>query len=361
MRMKGKFAVGKIRFAVAGAGWRAMFYVRAAKMLPELFELTGVLCRTREKAEAFAAAHGVPAFHELGDLLATSPMFVVSCVNKAGMAQMIMRLLEANMPALSETPLAIELDTLREIRAVQQRTGTLLQLAEQYFLFPMHQARRAVLDMGLLGDVHTCELSMMHDYHAISMLRFYLGEENGPVDVRARRIVTPIAVAGDRDGWCTGERTAQEWRVLAQLVYADGRNGVYDFSGPQYLNPLRSSHLRILGTRGEIFDDEVRFLREGDRPAIERFDVHRDLLTGTIRAIDFDGKRVYANPFRADAAMSEDEIAVAEVLVRMGKAVRTGERFYPDAWMVRDAYLACVMADAAARDARIMADAREYM
>ena len=38
----------RIRFAVAGSGWRALFYVRAAKRLPDWFELTGVLCHTRE-------------------------------------------------------------------------------------------------------------------------------------------------------------------------------------------------------------------------------------------------------------------------------------------------------------------------
>lgn len=45
--------MSKIRYAVAGNGWRAMFYVRAALNLPEYFELTGVLCRTQEKAQAF--------------------------------------------------------------------------------------------------------------------------------------------------------------------------------------------------------------------------------------------------------------------------------------------------------------------
>ena len=41
----------RIRFAVVGTGWRSLFYVRIAKWLPERFELTGVLCRTKERAE----------------------------------------------------------------------------------------------------------------------------------------------------------------------------------------------------------------------------------------------------------------------------------------------------------------------
>ena len=34
--------MSKIRYAVVGNGWRAMFFVRAAKNLPELFEVTGI-------------------------------------------------------------------------------------------------------------------------------------------------------------------------------------------------------------------------------------------------------------------------------------------------------------------------------
>ena len=65
--------MNRIRFAVAGNGWRAMFFVRAALNLPEIFELTGVLCRSLEKAQAFEAAHGVKAFWELDALLETRP------------------------------------------------------------------------------------------------------------------------------------------------------------------------------------------------------------------------------------------------------------------------------------------------
>ena len=344
----------KIRFAVAGTGWRAMFYVRAAKLLPEWFELTGVLCRTAQKAETFAAEHGVPAFDSLEALMETKPEFVVSCVNKAGMADMVMRLLEAGIPALSETPLGLDVITLDRLYQTQRRTGTLLQLAEQYFLWPTHQARKALISRGLLGQVHNCHLSMMHDYHAMSMMRFYLGEENGPVEIRARQIRTPIIVTGGRGGYVTSGEEGEETRVIAQLTYADGRLGMYDFAGTQYHSAIRSNHLRILGTKGEIFDDEVRFLDEENRPVVGRLEVRRDRISGTIRAVDFEGERLWENPFNPSAAMTEDEIAVCDVLRRMGAAVRTGELFYPHAHAYRDAYMARLLADAANADSLVV-------
>ena len=348
----------KIRYAVAGTGWRAMFYVRAAKKLPERFELTGVLCRTREKAEAFEKEHGVRAFWSLEALLETKPMFVVSCVSKPGMADMVMQLLEAGTPALSETPLAIELDKLKALRAMQEKTGTPLEMAEQYFLYPSHAARLAVVKSDLLGDVTSCALSAMHDYHGISMLRAYLGEEAGPVTMRARKVRSPIVVTGGRGGYVTDGKMGDEYRTFAQIDFGNGRLGLYDFSGTQYHSAIRSNHLRILCTRGEIFDDEVRFLREGNCPAAARFVTHRDEITGTIRAIDFDGKRVYENPFRSDVAMDEDEIAVCCVMQRYAVELDGGGKHYPFAF--RDSFMAMEMSRLAQEDGQTVLEVQSW-
>jgi len=337
----------KIRFAVAGTGWRSLFYVRAAKWFPERFELTGVLCRTKDRARKYAGEHGVKTFHTLDALLETQPEFVVSCVSKAGMAEMAASLMERGVPVLCETPYAVDVETLEGLRDLQERTGVLLDLAEQYFLYPSHQARQAVIAKGLLGEVVSCHLSMMHDYHGISMLRAYLGAENGPVTIRARKTRTPIVATGDRSGYLTDGETGEEIRTFAHFDYADGRLGLYDFAGTQYHSAIRSNHLRILCTRGEIFDDTVRYLTADNRPLLETFIYHRDLITGTIRSIDFAGECVFKNPFPTDVAMSEDEIAVSLVLCRMGDAVHGGARHYPIEYGMADGYLSILMHRAA--------------
>lgn len=347
--------MNKIRYAVAGNGWRAMFYVRAAKNLPERFDVTGVLCHSQEKAEAFERAQGVRAFASLDALLETKPDFVVICVSKRAIAGMTAECLRRGMPVLSETPLAVDMETLEALRETREKTGTPLEMAEQYFLYPAHQARRALVRAGLLGDVHSVYMSMMHDYHGISMLRAYLGEESGPVTIQARRLVTPIVHTGSRSGTVAGGGIEEENRVLAQIDFGGGRVGLYDFAGSQYHSAIRSSHLRILGTRGEIFDDEVRWVREDGRPARDRLAVHTDEITGTIRAIDFDGRRVYENPFRWDVAMTEDDIAVCTVLTRMDRALRGGEGHYPYAF--RDSYLAIRLAAMADGNGRETVDA----
>ena len=350
--------MNRIRFAVAGTGWRALFYVRAAKNLPEWFELTGVLCRTPERAESFEKEYGVKTFTDLDALLDTKPEFVVNCIYKAELADMSIRLMERGVPVLCETPFAVNLEKLEELREAQKRTGVRLEMAEQYFLYPGHAARRALIDKGLLGDVTYCYLSAMHDYHGISMLRAYLGEETGKVNIRAHKTKTPIIVTGGRGGYITSGETGDEYRTLAQFDYGDGRVGMYDFSGTQYHSAIRSNHLRILGTHGEIADDEVRWLDGDSRPHMDKLVCHTDEITGTVRAISFDGERVYTNPFRTDVVMTEDDIAVSTVLVRMGESVRGGSMHYPFA--MRDSYLSCVMTALANVNGQADADAAAW-
>ena len=337
----------KIRFAVVGTGWRALFYVRIAKWLPERFELTGVCCRTAERAQQFAGEHGVTTFSSLDELLATKPDFVVSCVKRAGMADMIVTLLERGVHVLAETPYGNTEEEIERVIAAQKKSGKVLDVAEQYFRYPSHAARHAVIARGLLGEVVSCRMNMVHEYHGISLLRRYLGEENGDVTITARRKKSPIVHTGDRSGYLTQGEVQEETRVYAYFDYADGRLGIYDFAGTQYHSAIRSSHVHILGVRGEISDNTVRWVTQENRPMQEDFVFHRDLVTGTIKSIDLAGERVYENPFRTDVPMNEDEIAIAHTLACMGDALRGGERHYPLAYGIADAWMTVKLKEAA--------------
>ena len=61
--------MGKIKYALIGSGWRAEFYIRIAKMVPEQFELTAVLVRDAAKGAAFAEEFLVKLLISVDDLL----------------------------------------------------------------------------------------------------------------------------------------------------------------------------------------------------------------------------------------------------------------------------------------------------
>ena len=133
----------------------------------------------------------------------------------------------------------------------------------------------------------------------------------------------------------------------------DELTGKNRFGKPDFV--LLKTMMMLAAMDGEIADDEVRCLTADNRPLLGRLTAQRDGITGTIRAIDFGGERVYVNPFRTDVEMTEDEIAVAAVLTRMRDHLAGGAPNTPFAF--RDSYLAIAMREAAQAGACVTADA----
>ena len=55
----------KAKFIVIGYGWRADFFYRIAKMLPERFEICAGVLRTKERAQQVAQEEGIFATNDL--------------------------------------------------------------------------------------------------------------------------------------------------------------------------------------------------------------------------------------------------------------------------------------------------------
>lgn len=111
--------------------------------------------------------------------------------------------------------------------------------------------------------------------------------------------------------------------------------GVLDFTGDQYFSWIREKRILVRGERGEIVNDEVSWLQSFDSPVydkLRRIDTgHSGNLEGFHhKGIMGCGEWLYVNP-HAPARLSDDEIAVAETLARMGDYVRGGPSF--TAWL----------------------------
>ena len=61
----------KTRFIIIGFGWRADFFYRIAKMMPERFEISAGVLRTQQRAEEVAEKEGVYATENLDEALKT--------------------------------------------------------------------------------------------------------------------------------------------------------------------------------------------------------------------------------------------------------------------------------------------------
>jgi predicted dehydrogenase len=324
-------------FGIVGAGWRAEFFARLAALLPDRLTLVGGAVRRPEAAEEAARRWGVPVHATPGELVRSArPDFVVTSVSWDANPGIVGDLVEAGTKVLTETPPAPDAAGLR---ALWERVGDrrAVQVAEQYLLLPGHAARQALVADGVIGRATSVQVSSTHGYHAVSMIRGFLGLLGGgprPVTVTATRHTAPLVDPLTRDGWTGDETPRLAGTTLAALDFGDGASGLYDFTDNQWHNRLRLRRVLIRGSRGEIADDTVVRLtgpREVQTSALRRSQLGHDLnLDGyDTEHISFDGRVVYRNPFLGLRLMDE-EIAIASILTATGDwALDAGPAPYP--------------------------------
>jgi predicted dehydrogenase len=339
-----------IRFGLIGGGWRAEFFTRIAEALPERFQIVGVHMRDAAKAAAFGRRWSIPVCDTLDAMADLEPAFVVLSVKAEAHLEFSKRLHALNLAVLCETPAATDVPTMIEIwRLVEQ--GLRIQVAEQYLFQPHHAARLAIIGSGRLGAVSFARVSAAHGYHGVSLMRQFLGIGFEDAAIRGRQFVSPVVQGGSRDGSPTAETIVSGTQLLGEFDFG-GKLGLFDFTDIQYWSYVRSHRVTIRGERGEIADDEVRYLRDFRTPVIEtlrRRDRGQggDLDGHWLESIQLGGETMFSNPFWR-ARLMDDEIAIATALEKMAAYARGWDAGpYSFAEAAQDQYLSLLLLEAA--------------
>jgi predicted dehydrogenase len=316
-------------YLVVGTGWRAEPYLRLAAMLPDRFGVTGIVAHSESSQERARRDWGVAVHADLDAALAAQrPDFVVLSVPWPVTPDLVRRLVALDLPVLTETPPAPDLEGLHSLWADVGASG-LVQVAEQYALMPLDAARRTLVAEGVIGRPSSVLVSSTHLYHAVAMMRSYLGVgADEPVEVVGRSygatLVDPLTPAG----WTYDDSPKRAQNILAALDFGDGRLGRYDFTDNQWWNPLRPDHLLVRGSAGEIADTSVVHLADATTPVTSRLE---RVSTGTgmdyqgldLTHLTFEGRVVWRNDFQG-ARLTDDDLGVAVLLDRVGAWVRDG-------------------------------------
>ena len=317
-----------IKYAIIGAGWRSEFYLKIAALLPNEFSVSGIYIRNSEKQKEFAKKYNVKICGTLDGLLKTDFDFIVSCVNKDGISDMIKTLTALDIPVLTETPVT------------DGTLGGRVQVAEQFHFMPRNQAYKKIIDSGILGEVHSVRLSCCHDYHAASLIRFFLDTGFEKPELTSISLIDPVTRYNSRAGYITPAVIKEEEKI--KIFKFKDKTAVYDFSFEQYFSDIRSSQINIRGTNGEIVNNTCSYLKDG---VPQRFEIYRNTY-GVEESLDgmclFNitggGEVLYTNPFPL-ARLSDEEIAIATCLVKMKAYIKTGEAFYS----LKDAEFDCAI------------------
>ena len=352
---------GPIRLAIVGSAWRAEFFRRIAGLLPERFTLVGAAVRRPEVAAQVRSDWNVPAYLSPADLVSRQrPELVVVAVPWAATPDVVRALVEAGCAVLCETPPAPDLDGLRALWRDVGATRR-VQVAEQYPLTPGHAARKALIDRGLIGTPTSVHVSSTHGYHAVSIMRGFLGVPPAAATVTGRRFTAPLVDPLVRDAWTDDDNPKPAVTTLATIDFGDGRSGLYDFTNNQWHNQLRHRRIVIRGSHGEIADDNVvRLAAERTilRSALVRSQLGYELnLDGyDTEHLSFEGAVVWRNPFLGLRLMDE-EIAIASLMTATAAWARDeGPEPYPLGEACQDRLLALAIEQACDAGAPIHTD-----
>ena len=334
-------------FAIIGSGFRSAIYWEVAAGLAGV-DCVGVVTR-------HPRALPVPEYESVGALLRDHEVdFVVTCTTPAVTPQLIAESVGRGLPVLTETPPAWSAD---EIVDLWHKVGAaqLVQVAEQYHLMPLHAARLAAVHAGVVGRVGQVHVSSTQLYHAVSLLRRFLGAGLAGATVRAGRFVAPLVNPLDRGGWTGDLEPHDATTTLATLDFGSGRSGVYDFTDNQTRNLLRTRRLLVRGSHGELSDETVvRLVDETTitRTAFSRRQTGHDLdQNGYATDHIALGDQVYWRNAWPRTRWTDDELAIAELLTRMAAWVHgEGPEPYPLVEGCTDQLLALAITEAADTD-----------
>ncbi len=342
----------KVKFGLWGSGWRADYFLRVARALPESFEPVGLITRNAEKAARFEKEFGVRCYEELDGLLAAEkPAFIILSVDKRVCADMALYAAGRGVPVLMETPAAPDMDALARLYQGLPKNA-LVQVAEQYPLKPMHAARLEFIKTRKLGEIGHVNLSYTQNYHAIALIRKYLGMGFENAEITAASFPVQVVAGPGREGDPVEEKLVEKTQTVAVLDFG-GKTALFNFEADQHRSWIRSQTVQIKGERGEIFNDAAKYLLDFKTPIETRF-IRRNLGENEnvegfgLMGIMCDGQWQYLNPYR-DSRLVDDEIAVARCMEGMARYTQGGPAFYSLDEASQDLYLS-LMVERAARE-----------
>ena len=316
-----------LSYIIVGSGYRAAYFARVARTYPTLFRAM-FLCRSQEKAAKMTAETGAPATTSVDDCLRFSPDFAVIAVDRGHVAQVAEEWIERGFPVVTETPVGETFTQLERIWALGQR-GAKIVCCEQYHRQPTLMAGLTAVKEGIIGAPSSMYLSLVHDYHAASLIRRALllpvGEAFTLVGMPQE---STIVETDSRASAIWDNRTSSFRRDAAMISFACGKQAIYDFCPVQYRTFIRARHLLVRGEKGEWSDTAIHYADEKGCPQ-KRFltadipEKYRPLDTQALR----DRRRVYVSDLAPDTV--QDEFAIASILWDMEAYLQGAPSPYP--------------------------------
>lgn len=338
--------MNKIKITMIGGGRRSEYYMHCANALPEVFEVENVYLRDAEKAKDYAKRLAVPTTSNLDDILNSDCDYVIVALPRKIALEYIEILYKANKAVFCETPPGASVEEFAELWELTQKMNGKIQVTEQYFEWPLFGAWLKAVDDGLIGEVSNISISAIHGYHAMNIIRRFLGLKGENCTAIGKLYKFPVAVTSENEDGTIRCEVKDAPRQTVNFEFENGKVAFYDFANIQYSSQIRTRQLNVQGTRGEIDDLTIRFLDENNE-YIKQDLIRNDMGENTIRGfahvgVTLMGKYFYKNKF-PEARLNDDEVSIATIMYHMKEYVDTGKEFYSLKDALQDSYFSLMI------------------
>lgn len=337
----------KLKIGFIGVGWRAHCYMRVIKEFRHRMEVSGVFVRSEKRAAEMESEFPGKVYQDLDTFMNCEHDFVMVLVPRESVLYYIEELFKKGIPVLTETPPGNGVEELNRCYELKKKYNGKIQVTEQCHLRPYFQAVLNLIKQGYLGNISNIGMGILHDYHAMSIIRKTLGLTFENCTIDAKEFYFPVHYHCGREGMHAepASNLKNDHLKRADILFENGKVGFYDFSDEQYFNYFRTKHLIVRGDLGEINNFDVAYLGENGLPVlgqIQRDELGRyENLEGcTLRGLTLNGKTIYENPYaKEDVRLNDDEIAMAVIIDGMKRFIDGGEEIYPVEEAMQDTYL----------------------
>ena len=315
-----------ISFVIVGSGWRAEFYGRVARTWPEQFRAI-FLCRSEEKAQLMKLRTGIDAVTTEDEALAFRPDFIVVAVDRAHLVDVTEQWARKGFTVAVETPAGDTEEQLARMERLEAE-GARIVCCEQYHRYPILAEGLRLIAEGTLGTPRSLYISLAHDYHAASIIRRALMVGRERYTIQGQKFVIPMVQTDSRGGQSFDGKLGEETLNRALITFESGKSALYDFSGAQYHSFIRSRHITVRCERGEWSDAMIYGLDEKNQPW------RRPLLPEIperYRCLDTRWLNDMRKAWRPELHLdnTQDEFAIATILLDMGEYLNGGPSPYP--------------------------------
>ncbi|WP_185968409.1 GMC oxidoreductase [Paracoccus sp. M683] len=307
----------RLRIGFIGGGNRvATIYHPVTQALADRLEVVGAVTGSDEGAARIASQTGWTAHTDPGRLVAEGrPDFLVVALPPSMNDGLYPSLIGLDVPLLLETPFCWNEVRGRKLLRQIGKAGRLVGVAEQFPFLPEYQLWQKLIGLGLIGKIEAVVNDFaVYDYHGIGLLRTLMGRERRPDLANGR-----IAALNDDEAW-----------ALGSVRFTDGSFLINNYSASYAANPHRpAGEIRVCGTQGTLRTGQALFANGGPGGQPLLSPIRREQQGGALTALSVltpDGEIRWDNPYAGPHAghrLTDEQIAVAELLTRMGEAARS--------------------------------------